>query len=77
MNGRCLAAFFTVMAVVLLVPVGVAGQTQTAAADSWAPSRTPWGEPDLQGTWDEHHHDAFGATRRSCGETGSDGRRPS
>ena len=51
MNGRCLAAFFTVMAVVLLVPVGVAGQTQTAAADSWAPSRTPWGDPDLQGTW--------------------------
>ena len=51
MNGRCLAAVFTVMVVVLLLPVGVAGQALTAAADSWAPSRTPWGDPDLQGTW--------------------------
>ena len=51
MNGRCLATLFTVIAVVLLVPAGMAGQTQTAAADSWTPSRTPWGDPDLQGVW--------------------------
>ena len=31
-------------------PAGVAGQP--AAANSWAPSRTPWGAPDLQGVWD-------------------------
>ena len=47
MNGRGLAALFTVVAVVLLVPAGVAGQP--AAADT---PRTPWGEPDLQGVWD-------------------------
>ena len=52
MNGRCLAPLLAVFAVVLLVPAGVTGQTQPAAADSWAPSRTPWGEPDLQGVWD-------------------------
>jgi len=43
---------FIAFAVVLLVPAGVAGQTQPAAADSWTPPRTPWGEPDLQGVWD-------------------------
>ena len=47
MNGRGLAALFTVVAVVLLAPAGVAGQP--AAADT---PRTPWGEPDLQGVWD-------------------------
>ena len=51
MNRRCLAALISVMAVVLLVPVGVAGQTRTAVAGNWSPSRTPWGDPDLQGTW--------------------------
>ena len=34
-------------AVVLLAPVLAAGQT-------WKPARTPWGHPDLQGTWDNH-----------------------
>ena len=51
MNGRCLAALLTVMVVALLVPAGVAGQTLTAAAASSSASRTPWGDPDLQGTW--------------------------
>ena len=50
MNGRCLAALFTVIAVVLLAVAGVAGQTQTVAADRGS-SQTPWGDPDLQGTW--------------------------
>ena len=50
MTGRCLVPLSTVIAVVLLVPAGVAGQP--AAANSWAPSRTPWGAPDLQGVWD-------------------------
>jgi len=36
-----------VTAVVLLAPVLAAGQT-------WKPPRTPWGHPDLQGTWDNH-----------------------
>ena len=51
MNGRWLALLFIVFAVVWLVPAGVAGQSQPAEADR-APSRTPWGEPDLQGVWD-------------------------
>ncbi len=41
----------TVIAVVPLAPVPIAGQTQTAEADSWTVPRTPDGRPDLQGYW--------------------------
>ena len=41
MSHRILVALFAVAAVVVLMPVDVAGQ---------AP-RTPWGDPDLQGIW--------------------------
>ena len=51
MNGRCLVALSTVTAIVLCVPPAAAGQAQTAPSDRWAPSRTPWGDPDLQGLW--------------------------
>ena len=37
----------TVIAVVPLVAVPVAGQTQTPTAETRTPPRTPWGEPDL------------------------------
>ena len=30
----------------------VLGQAQTAGADTWSAPHTPWGDPDLQGTWD-------------------------
>ncbi len=41
---------------VLIVPMSFAalpavGQPQAAAGGSWSPPRTPWGHPDLQGTW--------------------------
>ncbi len=49
MSGRYLA-LFAAAAVVLLGPVQAAGQT-SAAAESGTASRTPWGDPDLQGTW--------------------------
>ena len=51
MKCHCLAALIAVVGVVSLVPVGVAGQSRTADASGWSPSRTPWGDPDLQGTW--------------------------
>ena len=54
MSHRVLAStgvLATVIAVVSLAPVPIAGQAQTAAADTWTPPRTPWGEPDLQGIW--------------------------
>ena len=45
-----------VLAVWALVAVPLTGQTQTVApkmtAKSRTPPRTPWGKPDLQGTWD-------------------------
>src|SRR5947209_13923315 len=40
-----------VIAVALLAPVPVAGQT-TVAAETWTRPRTPDGQPDLQGVWD-------------------------
>ena len=44
MSHRCLAAVFVVTAVVVLTPM-------FAAAQSAESPRTPWGDPDLQGTW--------------------------
>ena len=62
MSHRCLAAALGVLAavsaVVWLAPVPVAGQAPTGVAKTagatkdWAPPRTPWGAPDLQGMWD-------------------------
>jgi hypothetical protein len=41
----------TVIAVVSLAALPVAGQAPRAAADTWTPPHTPWGHPDLQGIW--------------------------
>ena len=51
MDGRYLAAWFTVMATMVLVPAIVVGQTSAAGSDSQEVFRTPWGDPDLQGIW--------------------------
>ena len=57
MSHRCitsLGTLGTVIAIVSLAPVPVAGQTPRAsfaAADTWTLPRTPDGQPDLQGIW--------------------------
>ena len=52
MHQRCLTSLcvlVTAIAVLSLAPV--AGQAQTTEEDTWTPPRTPWGDPDLQGLW--------------------------
>ena len=51
MSHRCLVALVTVITVMVLVPVGVGGQTLTGRTNSWAPPHTGWGDPNLQGRW--------------------------
>ena len=50
MTDRRSVAMSAVLALVLLVPVAASGQTAAAAAGGES-FRTPWGDPDLQGTW--------------------------
>ena len=56
MTDRFLVLLCTMIAIVSLTPVPVAGQaqaaTQSAAADDATPPRTAWGAPDLNGVWD-------------------------
>ena len=47
MSHRYLVAVLTVIAVVALTPMFAAAQS----ANTPASPRTPWGAPDLQGTW--------------------------
>jgi hypothetical protein len=51
MSDRVLAAVAAIIAVVSLTPAVPTGQTRTSGASTWTPSRTPDGQPDLQGIW--------------------------
>ena len=51
MKGRYLTAVLALVAAVSLLPGGIVGQGQTATTNDWTPPRTPWGDPDLQGIW--------------------------
>jgi hypothetical protein len=47
-----LAALTSAFAVPALIPQPASAQAVKApAARAWAPPKTPWGDPDLQGTW--------------------------
>ena len=45
-----LGALAIAIGVVSLAPVGLAGQT-AKTADTWKITKTPWGDPDIQGIW--------------------------
>jgi hypothetical protein len=47
-----LAAF---AAIVLTAPLVAQTATPAAAASTYTPPRTPWGDPDLQGIWPSTH----------------------
>ena len=49
MTIRCMAALCMVLAVAWLAPAEPAAQSQEATADAREPSRTAWGDPNLQG----------------------------
>jgi hypothetical protein len=65
MTAQRLASASTVCLVIVLASMSsrtLAGQaapgasktTSAATTTKWIPPRTPWGHPDLQGTWDNH-----------------------
>jgi len=52
----CIGALAPAMLLVWLLPASTAAQDPAPAeskqaANTWTPSRTPWGDPDLQGVW--------------------------
>jgi hypothetical protein len=56
MNDRFLVSVGALAALIAVVslappPRPAAGQTPKAAVANWASPRTPWGDPDLQGVW--------------------------
>ena len=58
MNARLVLSIAVVATAASLTAARVSGQAaappaakSTAATKAWTPSRTPWGDPDLQGTW--------------------------
>jgi hypothetical protein len=52
MRNRCLVALLT-LGPCVLAPISAVGQARPpqARTSRWEPPRTPWGHPDLQGTW--------------------------
>ena len=38
-------------AIMIVLPLALEAQTKARAARTYAPPKTPWGDPDLQGTW--------------------------
>ncbi len=51
MIHRCAVALPAVLALVLLAPAAASAQAAALAEAGGASHRTPWGDPDLQGTW--------------------------
>ena len=53
MRNRFFVPLVTLIAIVALAPVPAIGQTPSAANsdETWSLSRTPWGDPDIQGIW--------------------------
>ena len=51
MGRRYLVVLLALMSVMLLGPAATAVQAQTAGAEKWTPPSTPWGDPDIQGTF--------------------------
>ena len=51
MSHRLLATLLAIVIPLLFAPTPIAGQGNTASREAWTPPQTPWGHPDLQGTW--------------------------
>ena len=59
MNGTHLVALLTAIAIVGSTPPAAAGQGPSGTTDSWTPSRTPDGQPDIQGIWTNFDNTPF------------------
>ena len=52
MNKRCFAAGVAAAVIVMAGPAAPPAAGQTEEAGAYAPPRTPWGDPDFQGSWE-------------------------
>jgi hypothetical protein len=61
LRGFLTSIFIAAVITALLVPAPLSAQTTAStsstqrpqAAKAWSPARTPWGDPDLQGVWND------------------------
>lgn len=61
LRGFLASIFIAAVITALLVPAPISAQTTASAsstqrpqaAKAWSPTRTPWGDPDLQGVWND------------------------
>ena len=64
---RCrflVAGFVLLMMLTTALAVPATGQTRDDAPEGWTAPRTPWGDPDLQGQWEQPDVDPAGAPPR-------------
>ena len=42
---------YRALVIIFATAFALQAQTKAPAAKTWPPAKTPWGDPDLQGTW--------------------------
>ena len=54
MNRRSFTLSFLLVTAIVFASLASRGDAQTAETQSWTPPRTSWGDPDLQGVWNNN-----------------------
>ena len=54
MNRRSFTLSFLLVTAIVFASLASRGDAQTAETQSWTPPRTSWGDPGLQGVWNNN-----------------------